>query len=447
MLIFSIITAFPSLYAEFFSISLVRLAQERGLIKFNMIKFSDQCQPKEPIDEPTVGPGPGMILKPSVVASAIEKAQQSHGRGYTIFFTPQGKVLDQQLLVSIAANVCSAEHSNEVEASVEKDSHIVLVCSRYEGCDTRVENFYADLRLSLGDYVLMGGDLPAQVFLEGFLRLIPGIVGNKESVIQDSFGAELLDHDEFGLPVEWQGFLVPEILRSGDHGKIKKWREDNALSKTILRRFDWFRKNVSSESLIKQAYNKIPSHYVALMHGEVLVKSGEVGTTSVTSIDLHDIARTSQSYGIEQFFAVTPLVDQTEIVKTFMEFWSSEAGNKFNSTRSRSTSCLVLAKTFDEVCAQITEKEGCEPLVITTSARAVSGLQAIDFYDQEVVWSQNRPVLFVFGTGQGLAPSILERGDYLLPPVRGMTNYNHLSVRSAVAIILDRWMGLNFKKK
>jgi tRNA (guanine37-N1)-methyltransferase len=441
MLVVSIVTAFPALYSEFLSISLLRLAQERGLVRFNLIKFSDQCAPKEPIDEPTVGPGPGMILKPDVVANAIERAFSDFGKGYVIFFTPQGRVLDQRLLEFVADRVGISS-----PIAVPADQHIVLVCSRYEGCDARVEAFYADLRLSIGDYVLMGGDLPAQVFLEGFLRLLPGIVGNKDSVVHDSFGSELLDHDEFGLPVEWRENRIPDVLRSGDHGKIKTWRERNALLKTLIRRFDWFRKHAAVEKLILQAREELPRHYVALMHSEVLVKSGEVGTTSVTSIDLHDIARTSQSYGIEQFFAVTPLIDQIEIVKTFVEFWRSGIGGKLNATRNQSTSRLALAQSFDEVLKTIAEREGKPPLVITTSARVVDGLQAIDFYDQEQVWSQGRPVLFVFGTGQGLAPSVLDRGDYLLPPVRGMTNYNHLSVRSAVAIILDRWMGMNKRK-
>jgi hypothetical protein len=97
------------------------------------------------------------------------------------------------------------------------------------------------------------------------------------------------------------------------------------------------------------------------------------------------------------------------------------------------------------VVATIEKKEGKKPLVITTSARVVDGIEPVDFYDQGFVWNQHRPILFVFGTGQGLAPRILAASDYLLPPVKGMTEYNHLSVRSAVAIILDRWIGLNSK--
>jgi len=444
MLKISILTAFPSLYNEFIATSLIKLAQQRGCVDFSFHKFSDFCVPKEPIDEPTVGPGPGMIIKPEVVDRSLQGIFEQRGQGYVIFFSPQGAVLSQDLLKKVASDIgimassAASENHEQVQAQ-----HIILVCARYEGIDARVERHYANLQISVGDYVLMGGDLPAQLFLEGLLRLVPGVVGNQSSVDFDSFAQALLDHDEFGLPVEWRGERVPEVLRSGDHGKIAAWRTENALQKTLLRRFDWFKKKASDQKLIALAKAAIPRHYVVLMHGDVLVKSGEVGTTSVTSIDLHDIARTSRTYGIEEFFAVTPLEDQQEIVKTFLEFWRSDIGKKFNQTRTESTSILTIASTFEDVITAIQKSEGVAPIVITTSAREVPGAPVIDFYDQGFIWAQQRPVLFVFGTGQGLAPRIVEASDYLLPPVKGMTKYNHLSVRSAVAIILDRWMGLN----
>ncbi len=450
MVVFSIITAFPALYTEFISTSLVKLARERGLVSFNFVKFSDQCAPKEPIDEPTVGPGPGMILKPGVVERALNAAIAEHGRGLTIFFSPQGTTLSQPVVKSLASlidfSACS-KLAEPVDEGASKYRHIILVCARYEGVDARVEREYADILLSIGDYVLMGGDLPAQVLIEAVLRFFPTVVGNQASVVQDSFESEFLDHDEFGLPVEWHGEAVPEVLRSGDHAKIKQWRVNNAAKKTVLRRFDWFRAVEPSRSALTAASLHIPRHYVALLHGDVLVKSGEVGTTSVTSIDLHDIARTSRTYGIEQFFAVTPLIDQQEIVKTFLDFWKSDVGKKFNRTRTESTSRLVLADTFNSVLAMIEGREGQKPVVITTSAKESLHARHIDFHDQGLVWEEGRPVLFVFGTGQGLASHILDASDYLLVPVTGMTEYNHLSVRSAVAIILDRWMGLNPKKK
>lgn len=446
MIKISIVTAFPSLYAEFITTSLVKLAQQRGQVAFNFFKFSDFCAPKEPIDEPTVGPGPGMILKPVVVERAIDAAILQHGPACVIFFSPQGLVLSQDVLKVVAAqlDVSVGDGVGDIESTQKGVSrHLIMVCARYEGIDARVEARFAHMSLSIGDYVLMGGDLPAQVFIEGFLRLVPGVVGNQSSVDCDSFESALLDHDEFGLPVEWHGERVPDVLRSGDHAKIRTWRFENSLSKTLLRRFDWFKRMATEKQSIVAALKAIPRHYVVLMHGDVLVKSGESGTTSVTSIDLHDIARTCRTYGIEQFFAVTPLRDQQEIIKTFLEFWQSDVGKNFNQTRTESTSRLFVASVFEEVVQAIEEKEGKKPLIITTSAREVAHITPIDFYDQGFIWAQDRPVLFVFGTGQGLAPRILDLSDFLLPPVRGLTQYNHLSVRSAVAIILDRWMGLN----
>lgn len=446
MIVFSIITAFPALYSEFISTSLVKLARERGLVSFNFIRFADQCAPKEPIDEPTVGPGPGMILKPSVVERAINAAIAANGEGFTIFFSPQGTLLSQPVVQDLAEHIFSDAPRTEL-AATGTARHIILVCARYEGIDARVERHFADLILSIGDYVLMGGDLPAQVLLEAVLRLLPSVVGNKASVDFDSFGSEFLDHDEFGLPVEWGAEVIPDVLRSGDHAKIKQWRLENAAHKTMLRRFDWFRSMSPSGAALQVATKQIPRHYVALMHGDVLVKSGEVGTTSVTSIDLHDIARTCRTFGIEQFFAVTPLLDQQEIVKTFLDFWKSDVGKRFNQTRTESTSRLAILETFDAVVAEIEAREGKKPVVVTTSAREVSHAAQIDFHEQGLVWELGRPVLFVFGTGQGLAPRIVDASDFLLIPAKGMTEYNHLSVRSAVAIILDRWMGLHPKKR
>ena len=449
VVVFSIITAFPALYTEFISTSLVKLARERGLAAFNFIKFSEQCAPKEPIDEPTVGPGPGMILKPSVVERAINTAVSQYGEGLTIFFSPQGTLLSQPVVKEVAALIAQSNDgikSSNADQTASSSRHVILVCARYEGIDARVERHYADLILSIGDYVLMGGDLPAQVLIEAVLRLFPSVVGNQASVDHDSFESEFLDHDEFGLPVEWMGESIPDILRSGDHAKIKQWRMDNAARKTVLGRFDWFRSSSPSPLALSAALKHIPRHYVALLHGDVLVKSGEEGTTSVTSIDLHDIARSCRTFGIEQFLAVTPLQDQQEIVKTFLDFWKSDVGKRYNQTRTESTSRLAILDTFDAAVKLIEEREGKKPLVITTSAREFSHACQIGFHDQEAVWSLDRPVLFVFGTGQGLAPRILDASDFLLEPVNGMTNYNHLSVRSAVAIVLDRWMGLNPKK-
>jgi tRNA (guanine37-N1)-methyltransferase len=437
----SIVTVFPSIYDSFLQTSLVRKAQENGLVNFNLCELASFCTPGKRIDEPTVGHGPGMILKPEIVEMAIESCIEKFGPGYKIFFSPQGQRLDQPLLNRIVENQFKPKDTN---AKKDVEQHLILVCARYEGMDKRVEEHYSDLMLSIGDYVLMGGDLPAQVFLEGFLRLIPEVVGNKDSLSSESFQSPFLDHPEYGLPQTWNGSEIPEVLRSGNHKAIKDWREATAAKNTALTRFDWFRSQNPNSNDQKLARQQIPPHYVVHMHADIVTAGGSDGTTSVTSIDIHDIARSCATYGVKKFFLVTPLLDQQAIIKEFTKFWLSERGANYNKSRFEAISILQVCSSFDEVLERIEAIEGTLPIKISTSAKKAQKDETVICYnDQEVVWTQNKPVLIILGSGQGLSQKILDASEYLLTPVCGMTDYNHLSVRSAAAIIIDRWLGLN----
>lgn len=454
MIKISIITVFPELYENFIKTSLINRAVEQGVVEFNFIRFSDICQPKERIDEPTVGHGAGMIIKPEVIRKAIEQCQEKWGPGFKIFFSPQGQKLDQQKLTKLYEKLTTGKSEDPFSTS-EKDqgSHLMLVCSRYEGIDERVETSYADLVLSIGDYVLMGGDLPAQVFLEGFLRLFPTVVGKTESVEKESFQGPFLDHPEFGLPVEWNGLNIPEVLRSGNHKQIDEWRKEQACKKTVLNRFDWLRESHLTNQEIELSRKFIPPHYVVIMHSQIVIASRReqidvkdktvVGDSSVASIDIHDIARSCATYGIKNFFIVTQLEDQFKIVNTFLSFWHSERGKSYNPSRFQAVECVIPTKSFQSVLQEIKARENADPLIITTSAKSFSYGIKIDYSSQGLVWKHNRPVLIVFGTGQGLSDEIMEQSDFILTPVQGLTSYNHLSVRSAAAIVLDRWLGLN----
>ena len=413
---------------------MIKRAQEKNVVTFDLADFFSFVAPKERIDAPTFGHGAGMLIKPEVVAKAIESKEAVHGKAYKIFFSPHGKKLDQSLLRTIANQLADKKH-------------LLLVAARYEGMDARVEQEYADQVISIGDYVLMGGDLPAMVFLEGLLRHMPGVVGKQESVESDSFSGPLVDHPEYTEPVVWHDIEVPEVLRSGNHAAIAAWRTNQALERTVIGHFDWFRAQQISMPLKKQALERIPHHYVALMHNDVITGDGDrVGTTSVTSLDMHDIARSAKTYGIKHYYLVTQLLDQQKIVKKLLDFWQTGSGVEYNASRHSAVKQVDVIPSFDHVLQDIEQKEGLKPLVVATSARLVDHQRQITFFDQEVVWSQKRPVLFIFGTGKGLSQAILDRCDFLLVPVGGMSEYNHLSVRSAVAIILDRWLGLNSKK-
>lgn len=428
----SILSVFPELYSSFLATSLPAKAAQKGLVKYETAGFMDYVAPKERIDVPTCGPSAGMILSPTVVEHAVTNLEARHGSAYKIFFSPQGKKLDQTLLHQIY---------QKIEAQGCK--HIMLVAGRYEGMDARVEEEYADEIISIGDYVLMGGDLPAMVFIEGFLRLIPGVIGNAESVVNDSFTGPFVDYPEYGLPVNWRGREVPEIVRSGNHQAIMQWRRQQAVQKTVLYHFEWLKNYPVTQEQKKLASTSMPHHYVALLHTDVLVGAEKVvGTTSVTSIDVHDIARSARTYGLKKFFVITPLLDQQKMVGQFLGFWQEGHGISYNPNRHEAVRQVEIMASLQETIDAITQKEGVAPLVIATSAQAAHHEKSITYHDQSKVWMHKRPILFILGTGQGIAPDVVQMADYVLLPVHGFTDYNHLSVRSAAAIIFDRWLGI-----
>ncbi len=441
----SIITVFPEIYQPFLSTSIIKRAIDQDLIDVQLIKFSQLCSVKERIDEPTAGPGSGMIIKPALIEAGIAKAEERWGKGFKLFFTPQGKRLDQPLLHKIKAQI-NAPTIEQKTDTFSTRPHLIIVATRYEGIDARVEATLADEVISIGDYVLMGGDLPAQVFLEGFLRLIPGIVGSQESVDNESFSGALLDHPQYGQTATWHNQDVPDIVKSGNHKAIELWRQQEACQNTLLKRFDWFREHNPSPEEIALAQKHIPHHYAVLMHDEVMMKDGSSGTSSVASLDIHDIARSSTTYGLKGYFLVTRLGDQFELINTFLNFWRSDDGFEYNKSRHKAVGAVQVAWSLNDVIEKITQIENIAPLVIATCARNRQlAIPRIDYHSQGRVWAQKRPVLFVFGTAHGLAESVMSRCNYLLLPVTGMTSYNHLSVRSAAAVIFDRWFGLNPK--
>lgn len=426
----SVITLFPELYTSFLQTSLIKRALEQEKVSIDTYNLFSYTQPKQRVDAPTFGHSAGMILKPEIVQAAVEDVEQKKGKALKIFLSPQGKKMNQMRLQALYERMQQAEHT-------------LFFASRYEGVDARVEEEYADELISVGDFVVMGGDIPTMLLLEGLLRFVPGVVGRQESVALDSFSGPLVDHPEYTKPVEWKDRVVPEIVRSGDHAQIAAWRKAQALQKTVVHHFEWLRSYPLEQKDIMQAAGYIPSHYVVLMHDQIIQKDKRIGTTSVTPMDIHDIARSSKTYGIKKYFIVTPLKDQQAIVQTLLGFWhDAQKGMQYNTTRHEALEHVQVCTSLQDVVTEIERLEKACPLLIGTSAKPDQTNRMITYFDQEKVWEQNRPVLFVFGTGHGLSHELMQTFDYILLPVQGFTQYNHLSVRSAVAIILDKWMGL-----
>jgi len=183
--------------------------------------------------------------------------------------------------------------------------------------------------------------------------------------------------------------------------------------------------------------NKI---YVALIHYPCLGKDNKIISTAVTNIDIHDIARTCRTYDIKKYYMVTNLPAQQEIIRRVLKFWIDGSGRRFNENRTEALYEVALEAYYEDVIEEITQKEGEKPLTVFTSARIRPN--TITFHDMsKEIRSQTKPILLIFGTGHGLPNEILNTCDYSLEPVRSLGDFNHLSVRSAIAIILDRLIG------
>jgi tRNA (guanine37-N1)-methyltransferase len=220
-----VITIFPDLVEHFLAESLIGSARERGLVELrahDLRRFASDR--RRTVDDAPYGGGPGMVMKAEPLVEAIEAIAGAKGpmrRARVVLLSPQGRVLDQALL----------------EEWVEHE-HLVLVCGRYEGVDQRVVDLAVDEELSIGDYVLCGGEVPAMVLIEGLLRLAPGVLGNPESARQESFGGRLLEGPQYTRPPSYRGLQAPEVLLSGDHAAIARWRRQQADLLTRLRRPD-----------------------------------------------------------------------------------------------------------------------------------------------------------------------------------------------------------------
>ena len=428
----SILTLFPELYQPFLQTSLLKRAQQKGLAKFTTHSLFDYTATKQRIDAPTFGHNSGMLIKPEVIEAAVNDVEAQHGKSFKIMLSPQGKKIDQHYAKTLWNKISSQQH-------------VVMLASRYEGIDARVEEHYADEVISVGDFITMGGDIPAMLLIECLFRFMPGIVGKKESVDLDSFSGAFVDHPEYTKPVEWKGLVVPEVLRSGNHEAIIKWRKEKAAEVTVKKHFGWLRSCYLSKDERQLAEKYIPSHYAALLHNEILLKEGRVGTTSVTSIDIH---RSCMTYGLKNLFLVTELHDQQEIVQTILNFWrEKDVGGAYNQARHEAVKRVKLTSYLDEVIADIKQKEGKKPIIIGTSARIDhDSYTMLTYQQQDIIWQQDRPVLFLFGTGHGMSEKVLKQCDYMLHPLFGFSDYNHLSVRSAAAIIFDKWLGFALKE-
>lgn len=226
-MLIDILTLFPAMFDGPFNESLILRAQKRGLIKIKIHNLRDWAKGRhKQVDDSSYGGGAGMVIKVDVLdrALSILKSQPKAGPPLAekvILLTPQGKTFNQK-----------------VAKRLSKYDHLILICGHYEGFDERIREYLVDEEISIGDYVLTGGELPAMVITDAIARLLPRVVGKNESLEHESFENNLLDYPVYTKPEVYKGQHVPKILLSGDHKKIADWREKEVKKRTKIRRPD-----------------------------------------------------------------------------------------------------------------------------------------------------------------------------------------------------------------
>ena len=218
-----ILTIFPGMFRGPFEESIVKRAVEKGIVQIFLHDIRDYASDKHrTVDDYPFGGGQGMLMKPEPLFAAVEDVQgQAAERGPIVLLTPQGRLFDQKVAVELA-----------------RHDRLVLICGHYEGVDARVHEHLATDEISIGDYVLSGGELAAMVVVDAVVRQIPGVLGSPLSSADDSFAEDLLEYPQYTRPADFQGMNVPEVLLSGNHGEIALWRRQQSLLRTARRRPD-----------------------------------------------------------------------------------------------------------------------------------------------------------------------------------------------------------------
>ncbi len=222
---FDVLTLFPEMFPGYMGQSLLKLALDRGLVEIELHDIREFAKGKhDQVDDRPFGGGPGMVLRVDTVVECVEAVQaRADEPGHLVLLSPQGRRLDQQGVEELA-----------------KHKRLVLLCGRYEGFDERVHKILRPDEISIGDYVLNGGEVAAMVVIDAVVRLVPGVLGDEASHREDSFSGEerLLDFAQYTRPREYRGLTVPDVLLSGNHPEIARWRREQSLKKTKERRAD-----------------------------------------------------------------------------------------------------------------------------------------------------------------------------------------------------------------
>jgi tRNA (guanine37-N1)-methyltransferase len=231
-MIFEILTIFPGMFSSPLEESIVGKARDRGLVQVRLHNIRDFAEDKHQMtDDRPFGGGEGMVMKPEPIVSALRAITAGGPSAKIVLLTPQGRLFNQ-----------------EIAREMSRFERLILICGRYEGVDERVAEHFTDDQISVGDYILTGGELAAMVVVDAVARLLPGVLGNEGSAFADSFSQTVLEHPQYTRPQHFEGMSVPEVLLCGNHESVRRWRRGQALLRTSLRRPDLFaRLNLTGE--------------------------------------------------------------------------------------------------------------------------------------------------------------------------------------------------------
>ena len=425
---FQYVTLFPEFFESPLSAGLMGKAKAAGIVDFSCIDPREFAQNKHRhVDDRPYGGGPGMVMQADPLARALESIPEP---GRILMLTPRGRPLTQDLARELAAG----------------GGNLTLICGRYEGLDERIMELFPVEPVCLGDFVLTGGEAAALCLTEAVARLLPGFMGKEESGTEESFSAGLLEYPHYTRPEEFRGLPVPEILLSGDHARIEAWRRERSLASTLK----WRPELLADAGLAQNdaAYlRSLPrtslgrALYLGLCHHPVQNKAGETVTVSLTNLDVHDMSRVSRSYDLGGAYALTPLKDQQRLAGTLLRHWVEGPGGAANPDRAEALGRITVLDGIAEAARDIEARTGQKPRVVATSARLERAKSPLASLTAVRGWLSEGPVLLVFGTGSGLAPEVLDAADARLSPIRFLAGYNHLSVRAALGITVDRLLG------
>jgi tRNA (guanine37-N1)-methyltransferase len=270
---------------------------------------------------------------------------------------------------------------------------------------------------------------------------VPGVLGEASSVDDESFSAGLLEYPQYTKPAELRGKSVPPVLVSGNHALVAAWRREQSMRRTAARRPDLWRSFQPTKADAKALPPLRARTHLALVHHPVVDRNNDVVTTAVTNFDIHDLARSSMTFGLAGYHLVTPITSQREKAQHIAELW---IGDEQGEHRARALRLVRTADSIEAVIATLTADHGRPPLVVATSAKPTSFPGAARRTSSELLAEATldpAPLLILLGTGWGLADHLIPSVSRVLAPIEGASDWNHLSVRSAGAVILDRLFG------